>query len=608
MQIDASLLVEHSCPSPHCALLLRWLVPLLIVGCSSHGDKLPQSADTGRADHIGYTSELFSESASVLPDSRQTEESEVFSLSDLDVAEPHEEIVEIADLEGAESQGEILKEPDYELLDYGGEVPCVPQCDDTTCGSDGCGGICVCSQSQHICLEGNCVCVPNCESKECGADGCAGTCGQCADYQVCIAGKCPPEGQECSDGNEQDWDGCTQGVISETVMDLGSLSKQQVSPDVAELPGGGLGVVWHRYNQGMTGADIAYSTIPVSIEATQTHLVSTSESSLCFPRIATNQNFGVVIWGGSGEPPSDETISGRLLDSSGIPTGAQVELVLAPPGIQGLTAVEVLANGNIAVAWQAKDLGIAAQWFDPSLVPLGPPFVLDADTSGVQGFVELVSLAPDTALAVWHRGLTPGPGDWPSTCDVRSRLLPDSSSGPSLGVTVNDFFLACQAFPDVAAASGGAIAVWNSCPPECLWPLTGCEEFAQDGDQCGVFGRFTDLSGEPVGDEFMLSQSGIGAQFEPTVGSLKSGSMLMVWMHTKTDTTELVGRIFDSSGQPQSDETILTSHPAPMHRSPRVIGVESTESFAIVWEAKDNSGHTDVLFLRVDASLNKLYH
>jgi hypothetical protein len=71
---------------------------------------------------------------------------------------------------------------------------CAPDCDDKTCGDDGCGGVCgTCDDASPFCASGQCVseCSPNCEGLECGDDGCGGACGTCPEVApFCEEGKC----------------------------------------------------------------------------------------------------------------------------------------------------------------------------------------------------------------------------------------------------------------------------------------------------------------------------------------------------------------------------------------------------------------------------------
>lgn len=105
------------------------------------------------------------------------------------------------------------------VIDISGSAPgCTPACAPTTCGSDGCGGVCVCA-SGSVCLaaftcclpnnnpcgpdgcggsHGTCSCTPSCAPGSCGTDGCGGTCA-CASGAVCLANQtcCVPNTNTC---------------------------------------------------------------------------------------------------------------------------------------------------------------------------------------------------------------------------------------------------------------------------------------------------------------------------------------------------------------------------------------------------------------------------
>ncbi len=87
-------------------------------------------------------------------------------------------------IEGADGCGGDLGSPGF----ANAPCQCLPSCAPDTCGDDGCGGACACTQEWQICAEGLCVCAvePSCDGKECGDDGCGGSCGSCAGGGICV--------------------------------------------------------------------------------------------------------------------------------------------------------------------------------------------------------------------------------------------------------------------------------------------------------------------------------------------------------------------------------------------------------------------------------------
>jgi len=121
-----------------------------------------------------------------------------------------------------------------------GVCPCIPDCTNKTCGSDGCGDVCgLCDNDTQVCFspfidsshEQSYCCTPNCTGKVCGDDGCGGLCGTCASNSLCNADSsacCPKQAniQVCADnshityfngslvGNGTDWHNVEQFQVT----------------------------------------------------------------------------------------------------------------------------------------------------------------------------------------------------------------------------------------------------------------------------------------------------------------------------------------------------------------------------------------------------------
>lgn len=81
-----------------------------------------------------------------------------------------------------------------------GRCVCVPDCDGTHCGDDGCGGTCECSGGRVCADDKSCideVCSMTCDGRECG-EVCGESCGTCEDGTACVNGDCA-EVTSCDD-------------------------------------------------------------------------------------------------------------------------------------------------------------------------------------------------------------------------------------------------------------------------------------------------------------------------------------------------------------------------------------------------------------------------
>lgn len=91
---------------------------------------------------------------------------------------------------------------------------CSPDCEDKTCGDDGCGGVCgACEDPTPNCNgEGVCEAAPcdaDCQGKDCGGDGCGGTCGFCFPGFICDEeGQCEEQCLPACQGKDCGPDGC----------------------------------------------------------------------------------------------------------------------------------------------------------------------------------------------------------------------------------------------------------------------------------------------------------------------------------------------------------------------------------------------------------------
>ena len=173
--------------------------------------------------------------------------------------------------------------------------------------------------------------------------------------------------------------------------------------------------------------------------------------------IDTSSGF-VVAWHGEADGGDAYEIRARILDSSGAPVGAHLEVNTATTGTQSYPDVTTRPDGRFLVVWNSDATGsfdIMGQRFESSGAFLGSELTLSALTTEDQIRPRVAKGASGEFLLVWQT-VTAG-------SEIGSRLL--SASGMPMGdesTQVNDITTGYQGLPDVAGLSDGRfIVVWQ---------------------------------------------------------------------------------------------------------------------------------------------------
>jgi hypothetical protein len=443
------------------------------------------------------------------------------------------------------------------------------------------------------------ACQPDCADKDCGPDGCGGDCGPCG-QGVCIKGKCPPAGKECDDGNDTDWDGCTDGMLSE-----------------------------FQVNQYVVGF--------------QHH-----------PSVAMQSNGSFLIgWCGNAPFIQGSAVVLRLFDSNGQPVAD--EFLAAPPvtGLQLVPGMTVLADGRFVVAWPEVDAGevqtVKARVLSGDGVPAGPPFLVSTTPSEpggqltrpvLQGFADggfavfwTDTTAPtpkslsvirsqrfDAAgqklggeVLLWGTG-TYQPDVVPSTnggclisftaysgvpqqgSDVLMLALDESLNAVGLPTLVNQYLDDAQHSSSLALAGGGPVFV--------VWESTG-----QDGDMGGIFGRMADPAGKPFGDEFQVNAVDNGTQTRPLVESVWQNRFVVSWEGVVgLSNYEVFLRFFSASAAPLGGEIQVNVCTPGWQFSP-AMATRHGSPIVLVWQSEEQDGDSSGIYARrFDIDGNPLYH
>ncbi len=142
-----------------------------------------------------------------------------------------------------------------------------------------------------------------------------------------------------------------------------------------------------------------------------------------------------------------------------------------------------------------------------------------------------------------------------------------------------------QKSSDVAAdASGNYVVVWES--------------LDQDDDLVGVFARQFLPDGTPVGDEFQVNTTTVGAQSNPSVAVNASGDFVVVWEgNGPGDTDGIVAQLFDSSGGPKGGEIEINLFTSGVQAYPDV-KMDDAGNFLVTWSGAGEDNDVDGVFAR----------
>lgn len=226
----------------------------------------------------------------------------------------------------------------------------------------------------------------------------------------------------------------------------------------------------------------------------------------------------VTVYAGRGNGDRDGVFV-RLLDSTGVATGASQLVNQTVAGIQSNAAVAMLPESGFVVVWQGRGAGdregVFARWYDGSGNPVTGEVLINQTTGGTQENPAVAVASDGSASFVWQ-GV--GVGDFDGIFYRRF----DSNGQPLTGeILVNTTTAQEQAQPAIAInGSDVALVTWSS--------------RHQDGSDWGVYAQRFSANGSKVGVEFLVNSSTDASQTGATV--VASGDAFTVaWQSRNQD-------------------------------------------------------------------------
>ena len=389
------------------------------------------------------------------------------------------------------------------------------------------------------------------------------------------------QGEECDDGNNINWDGCTSCKHSEFRINQ-VVQRDQDKPAIAPIGDGTFVAVWESESADTSGYGIVARRFDSTMKMLSDDLTvnTTTPGNQQAPAVAVPQNGKpVVAWAAYGQDGDGWGVYAQILD---VGTNGALRKSGTEFRVNQVTAHN---QQSPALAPCGTDCWVGAYVSDAS----GSNKVMvrrfegaTAKTSAINpDNVDRQAESPDIAwisndrvVVVWEAKV--GTDDY--DCFARVLSLPGLSSVASAPnpIRVNQFHTGYQTRPRVAAVSGGGFVV--------TWVSLG-----QDGNGAGVIARRFSAGLTPASGDIIVNTTSAGSQIQPDVAHAGDG-FFIIWTSENQDGSSygVYGRRYDASGTSVTGEIGFNSFVSGMQWQPRIAG--GTSKIIAVWSSADQDG------------------
>jgi Ca2+-binding RTX toxin-like protein len=287
-----------------------------------------------------------------------------------------------------------------------------------------------------------------------------------------------------------------------------------------------------------------------------------------------------AVWASEGTE-----IRGRYFNADGTVSGTDF-LVGSGGASNSFPQVVTLADGRYLVSW-SRTIGtnsdIVGRIYNADGTA-GDTFTFNSTTASTQQQSTIAKLATGGFVATWASF------EGANNYDIRARVFAADGSPLTSDFTVNTETANAQESPTVSTFDDGRFVIsWMS-------------DNAAGSDR-DIKARFFNANGTAIGTtEISVNTTGQNnglPQLEPDVTVMQNGNVLFTWSSNSAAGSEIRGRIFDSNGQPVSQNDFLVSQ-APSGVGARVDVIALQDGRAIaVWQKAANLGAGSEIRARV---------
>ena len=357
---------------------------------------------------------------------------------------------------------------------------------------------------------------------------------------------------------------------------------------------------------------------------------------------AAANRFGeaLILW--ADERSGDACIYGRLVDSAGSPAGADFAVVA---GGAGSSCTEPAAaadtDGGWWVVWlESRDENpdVFCRRLDRGGNPLGPEFRVNDDGASSQQRISSIGIdARGVSCVAWE-------DERHGRTDIFCCLFDSTGAVPGSNRRLNDDGPggAAQYYAAVAAGNGRYVVAWVD-------GRSGIDIYAQflDGagdpvganqrvnsggsgttewypfcamdsgnravvawmdyrsEDCQVYARRYDASGNPVGPDFLVGEGTGADQVYPSAGAGRHGGFVVAWMDYRNGDADIYCQPFRADGTPAGANIRVNTDTAGPYQGYPGCAMAGDGTFAIVWEETRNERY-QVYIQWFDSVANRL--
>jgi hypothetical protein len=278
----------------------------------------------------------------------------------------------------------------------------------------------------------------------------------------------------------------------------------------------------------------------------------------------------IVTW--AGESSHDSLgVSAQMFKSSGVPMGTQFAVNTYTTDEQSLPAVAVARNGRFVVVWQSWQTdgdmyGVNGRLFAPDGTPIGGEFQVNSFTTGYQYLPDVAFNSDGSFVVTWQTDDLDG-----DYYGIAAQRFDNNANRLGAEFVVNTYTTGYQYNPKILATPLGFAIAWDG---------------AGTGDADGIFARGFLANGVPVGAQFRVN-TGAATNYQRYVSVASGGGAFVVaWEDVSSSAPlerDVWARRFNSSFVGGAQFRVNTST-ADYQRRPSV-GMDNLAQFVVAWHS-----------------------